>query len=424
MNLNGRKLLILGANPETAALVNVARELGIYTVVTDNDHHAPSKKFADKACDVDGMDVPGLIALARAEDVDGVLVGVADRLIEPYQQVCDALGMPCYGTPKQCAIFTDKQKFNQRCVEYGIFPIPSFHLGRDVSEEDLARLRFPLFIKPVDGNSGKGMTICHDKNEVRTAIEKALAFSRSGRFLVERYMDCDDIFINFTFKDGEFWPSAIADRYTCRQQGNVSRVCLGAIYPSRHVDLYFDTLHDKFCRMFQDLDVQNGVLMVSAFVEDGIIHVYDPGFRLQGEAPDLHIEAVNGFDQKSMLIRHALTGSMGAADLNALNDCRFRGKHSATIWYLAKEGKIGRIEGIAKVAADPCVFKVVQRLFEGDLVSRQMVGTEAQVVARLYMVCASKEELVGKVKQFQNVVEVHDENGARMLLDGFDIAAI
>jgi biotin carboxylase len=424
MDLRRRKLLILGANQETAALVNTARELGVYTVVTDYDHHAYAKNFADKAYDVDGMDVPGLIALARAEGVDGVLVGVADRLIVPYQQVCEVLGMPCYGTLEQCAIFTDKQKFSQRCLEYGIPPIPSFHLGRDFCEDDLERLRFPLFIKPVDGNSGKGITICHDKNEVGTAIEKALAFSQSGRFLVERYMDCDDFFINFTFKDGEFWPSAIADRYTCREQGNLSRVCLGATYPSKHVDSYFDTLHDKFCRMFKDLDVQNGVLMVSAFVEDGLIHVYDPGFRLQGEAPNLHIEAVNGFDQKAMLIRHALTGSMGAEDLNTMNDCHFRGKHAATIWYLAKEGRIGRIEGIAEATADPFVFKVVQRLFEGDLVTHQMVGTEAQVVARLYMVCDTKEELVGKVKQFQDAVVVHDEKGVRMLLDGFDVGAI
>lgn len=424
MNLSGRKLLILGANPETAPLVHTARELGVYTVVTDYDHHAYAKKFADKACDVDGMDVPRLVALAKAEGVDGVLVGVADRLIQPYQQVCDALGLPCYATPGQCEIFTNKQKFNERCGEYGISPIPSFHLSCDFRESDLEKLRFPLFIKPVDGNSGKGMTICRDQSEVRSGIDRALSVSRSGRFLVERYMDCDDVFINFTFKDGEFWPSAMADRYTCREQGNVSRVCLGAIYPSKYINLYFETLHEKLCRMFKDLKVQNGVLMVSAFVENGTLHVYDPGFRLQGEAPDMHIKAVNGFDQKEMLIRHALTGSMGNFDLKSLNACGFRHKHAATIWYLAKEGRIGKIQGLDEATADPSVFKVVQRLFEGDSVTSEMVGTEAQVVARLYLVCNVKEELVSKVKKFQTAVAVHDVSGSPMLLDGFHVETI
>lgn len=424
MRLDGKKLLILGANPETVRLIEVAKKLGVFVIVTDHDPNAFAKRFADKRCDVDGMNVPALVALAKEEKVDGVLVGVADRLIEPYQQVCAALNLPCYATAEQCAAFTDKMAFNQLCAQYDISPIPFFNLGSDCRLEDLQRLPFPLFIKPVDGNSGKGMSICASKEEVVAAVEKALSFSKSGRFLAERYMDCDDIFINFTFKDGEFWASAIADRYTTRAQGNVSRVCLGAVYPSKHVDLYFDTLHDKFCNMFRELGVQNGTLMVSAFVEDGKLHVYDPGFRLQGEAPDLPIHAVSGFDQKELLVRLALTGSMGDANLSELNDCRFPGKHAATIWYLAKEGKIARIEGLKEAESDPAVFKVVQRLAEGDSVTPQMVGTEAQVIARLYVVCDTAAELANKVRQFQDEVKVFDDQGRSMLLDGFDAGVI
>ena len=418
--VEGRKLLVMGANPETVPLIETAKSMGVHVVVTDYDPNASAKRFADTRYDVDGLDVPGLVALARLEKVDGVLVGVADRLIEPYQQVCEELGLPCYGTREQCAIFTDKQKFNQRCREYGICPIPSFPLGPDSRESDLNALRYPVYIKPVDGNSGKGMSICRGKDEVGVAVQKALAHSRSGRFIVERYMDCDDMFIHFTFKDGEFWPSAIADRHTCREQGNVSRVCLGATYPSKHADLYFNALHEKFCRMFKGLGVQNGVLMVSAFVEDGSFYVYDPGFRLQGEAPNLPIEAINGFDQKAMLVRFALTGSMGEEDLAQMNDCRFRGRHAATIWYLAKEGVIRRIEGLDEARSDPVVFKIVQRLHVGDKITKEMVGTEAQVLARLYMVCDTHKELVDKIEEFQRHVRVYDGHGDPLLLKGFD----
>ena len=76
-----KKLLILGANPETIPLVQVANEMGIKTIVTSNRADDPAKSYAWKACDVDGMDVAGLIALAREEQVDGVLVGGADILV-------------------------------------------------------------------------------------------------------------------------------------------------------------------------------------------------------------------------------------------------------------------------------------------------------------------------------------------------------
>lgn len=421
MNLVGKKLLVLGANPETVRLIQVARSMGVYVLVTDNNPKAFAKRFADKACDVDGMDVPALVNLAKEEKVDGVLVGVADRLIAPYQQVCAALDLPCYATAEQCAVFTDKMAFNRICQDYDISPIPFFKIGPDFKAQDTEQLRFPVFIKPVDGNSGKGMSICHSMDEVSTAIHKAQTVSQTQRFLVERYMDCDDIFINFTFKDGEFWVSAIADRHTTREQGNVSRVCLGATYPSKYVDLYFDTVHDKFCRMFRDLKVRNGTLMVSAFVEDGQLHVYDPGFRLQGEAPDLHISEVCGFDQKVLLVRYALTGFMGSDDLSKYNDCRFRGKHTATLWFLAKEGTIERIEGLAEAATDPATFKTAQRLFEGDHVASEAVGTEAQVLARLYIACDTREALISKVKTFQGTIMAYDTQGKPMLLDGFAV---
>ena len=43
-----KKLLILGANPETVSLVLKAREICIYTIVTDYDPGAFAKKYANQ----------------------------------------------------------------------------------------------------------------------------------------------------------------------------------------------------------------------------------------------------------------------------------------------------------------------------------------------------------------------------------------
>ena len=75
------------------ALVRLANEIGINTIVTSAPSNDVAKKDAWKSFDVDGMDVPGLIALARDEKVDGVLVGVADILVPAYCKVCDALDL-------------------------------------------------------------------------------------------------------------------------------------------------------------------------------------------------------------------------------------------------------------------------------------------------------------------------------------------
>ena len=72
--LIGKKLLIMGANPETVSLIKKAKKMGIYTIVTDNNPDAYAKKFADQAENVNAVDVDGLVQLAKYNQVDGVLV--------------------------------------------------------------------------------------------------------------------------------------------------------------------------------------------------------------------------------------------------------------------------------------------------------------------------------------------------------------
>ena len=133
------------------------------------------------------------------------------------------------------------------------------------------------------------------------------------------------------------------------------------------------------------------------------------------------MKAIHGFDQREMLIRFALTGSEGSVDLEKDDDTRLRGKWAATLWFLLKEGKIAKIEGLDKWESDDRVVDNIQRLHEGDTVLHEWIGNEKQVLTRMYIVCNSKMELADTLKYYQNTVKVYDENGNDMLLKGFDV---
>lgn len=419
--LTGKRLLIMGGNPETIPLVEVAKKLGVFTIVTSSVAGDPAKKVADLAADVDGIDVPGLVALAREQAVDGVLVGVADVLVEPYYKVCAALGLPCYATEEIVDVFTQKDIFKATCEKYGVHGIPEYFLDERMDREDLDRIQYPVMVKPVDGRSGIGMTVCYREEELREAIETALNHSRSKRFIVEKYMQCDDMGMYYTFKNGVCSASCIYDRYTSDEQPGLSRVCLGGTYPSKHVDRYFERMHENACRMFKEIGIENGVLMLSGFFEDGEFYVYDTGFRLQGEAPHLLMKAIHGFDQREMLIRFALTGNAGDIDLQKEDDTMLRGKQAATLWFLLKEGTIAKIHGLEHLEEDPCVVAHIQRLYEQDTVQKDWVGTEKQVLSRMYLVCDTKEELAERLKHYMKTVSVENTEGNEMLLKGFDV---
>lgn len=417
----GKKLLILGGNPETAPLVEIANEMGIKTIVTSGRSSDPAKKVAWKKFDIDGMDVPSLTHLARNEKVDGILVGVADVLVPAYCELCKALDLPCYATQEIVDVFSFKDSFKATCEKYGIHGIPEFHLDTKFMKEDLDKIVYPVMVKPVDSGGGVGMTVAYNESELRKGVETALAASHKKRFIVEKYMNCDDMGLYYTFKDGYCSASCIYDRYTTEEQPGVSRVCLGGTYPSKHIDEYFNKLHDRAVKMFHEIGIKNGVLMLSAFYENGEFYVYDTGFRLQGEAPHILMKAVHGFDQREMLIRFALTGSEGNVCLEKDDDARLRGKWAATLWFLLKQGKIAKIIGLKDIDKDSRVVANIQRLHEGDTVLPEWIGNEKQVLTRMYLVCDNKDELADALRYYMSTVKVFDDSRNNLLLYGFNV---
>lgn len=417
----GKKLLILGGNPETTPLVEIANSMGIKTIVSSGRHTDAAKKVAWKSYDVDGMDVAGLISIARDEQVDGVLVGVADVLVPSYCKVCDALELPCYATQEIVDVFAFKDVFKATCERYGVHGIPEYYLDAEMKREDLDKIQYPVMIKPVDNGGGVGMTVAYNESDLIEGVKKALEASNKKRFIVEKYMLCDDMGMYYTFKDGYCSASCIYDRYTTDEQPGLSRVCLGGTYPSKHLDEYFERMHENTVRMFKEIGIENGILMLSGFYEDGEFYVYDTGFRLQGEAPHLLMKAIHGFDQRKMLIRFALTGSEGNIDLKKDDDTKLRGKWASTLWFLLRKGHISKIEGLDKISEDKRVVANIQRLNEGDDVLPEWIGNEKQVLTRMYLVCDSKRELAECLKEYQEKVKVYDENGNNMVLKGFNV---
>ena len=415
-DVSGKKLMILGGNRETGFLVEEANLMGVHTIVVDPNAQAPAKRFAAEHYEIDGFDVPGIVHLAQQLDVDGVLVGVADVLVRPYMQVCEQLDLPCYATKTAVAAFGGKDGFKDACARFGVPDIPGVLIEGGGALQALRDVPLPAMIKPVDNGGGVGMQVCYNADDMERCVKSALQDSKSARLLIERYMDCDDMFAYYTFRDGHAYLSATADRITTRQQGG-SPVCVAAMYPSRHTDEFIEQVHPKLLEMFEGVAVVNGVLSIQFFVEQGSFFAYDPGFRLQGEAPHIHLKAINGFDHRQMLVQFALTGSMGNDDFAEINDVLLHGRVAATFWVLLRSGKISSIDGLATISQDPHVIAVLQRLEVGDRIAPEMVGTERQVMARIYVVADSRGQLADKAQELRAALRVADEEGSDMVLD-------
>ena len=411
-------IMILGGNPETGALVDVANAMGLRTVVVDPNPGAPAKRNASVSYDIDVTNLDEVEEVVRREDIQGILVGVADVLVPYYQKLCERGGFSCYATESIVRALSSKSSFAYTCMRYGISITPNYKIDFQVPAQ-VAKLPYPVMLKPVDSGAGVGISVCQNPEEFKQGMEKALAVSLRKEVLIEKFMQCDDMFAYYTFVNGEAYLSALADRLKTSKQGKFSPVCLAAEYPSRHTVRFVEEVHPRVLKMFQGLGIRNGVLMIQFFVDDEAFYAYDPGFRLQGEAPHIYLKHFNGFDQREMLLRFALSGTMYLGNFNTVNDYKFKGEFATTLWILLRAGKLSQIVGLDAVKNHPNVIQVLQRFQAGDSVTEAMLGTERQVFARIYTVATSKQESAAVVQFIADRLSILDEAGDSMILDSY-----
>ena len=411
-----KKLLIIGANPETISLIEKAKLMGIKTYVTDYNKMTYAKKFADVACDVDGMDVDGLVSLVKKDNIDAVLVGVAEALIPTYCKVCKILDYPCFASMDQFEIMISKDNFKDTCRKYNVPVVPEYSL------EDVDKIEYPVIVKPVDSSSSKGISICHNRQELDKAIEKALSFSFRKKILIEKYMDGLEVIIYYVIQDGNPIMVAMCDRYTSKEQKGITQLPSAYIFPSKHIERYKAEVDEHVKDMLRGMHVQNGVLFLQSFIENGFVYIYEPGFRLNGAQEHMIVSELTGIDAKELLINYAFNGKMSDKNVELLADPYFHGNFACKLSPLVKEGKIDKITGVEKIRRLNGVVAVNPNYEDGEIVAG--LGIQRQMAANIFIVAPTMELLKERVDAVIENFHVTDENGDNMLLKSFDTSII
>lgn len=407
-----KKVLILGANPETVSLVLKAKEMGLYTIVTDYDPNAYAKQFADQPENINAVDIDELVALAKRENVDGILVGVAEALLPAYCEVCARLNLPSYSTLDKFEIMVRKDLFKQKCRDFGV-PII-----REYDFNYLDEIQFPVIVKPVDSCSSKGIRICYNFEDLKDAKSYALEYSHSGRLIVEEYMTGDEVISYYVIQDGNPIFVGMCDRYTHKEKTNLVQLPTSYIFPSRHIDSYLVHTDPAIKSLIRGLGLENGSIFFQCFVDsEGIVRTYEPGFRLNGAQEHIVISKVSGIDAKEMYINYALSGKVADYNLEPLANPK-PNKLLCKLSPLVRTGYINRFDGLEAISKLPDVVSVNPSYRQGDIVAGE--GTLKQIIARFFIVSDTKDNLIDTIKNVYDLLIVENENGENMIIGEFN----
>ncbi len=212
-----KTILILGGGIMQIPSLKIAKRKGWKVYLADGNPNAIGRKYCDVFLHIDLKDKEKMLEKAREirerEGLDGVFTAGTD-FSTTVAWVVEALGLP--GIPYEVALrATDKALMREVLKKHNV-PIPNFTYLR-VGDSPLSvfksGLNYPLVVKPVDNMGARGVRRVDSDEELVEAYRDAIQSSRSGKVIVEEFMEGPELSIDAIVYKGNVTICGVADRH-------------------------------------------------------------------------------------------------------------------------------------------------------------------------------------------------------------------
>ena len=251
------RILILGAGVMQGPALKIAREMGLEPVAADADDKAACISHADHFEKVDLKDKEGIEALARSLMAKGGLGGIMTAGTDfsaTVAWVAERLKLPGIGF-EAALDASDKGRMRQRFCSAGL-PSPNFVIVENLSQgEHQLPFSFPVVVKPVDNMGSRGCRKVDSPEELKAALSCALEFSRSGRAIIEEYMEGPEFSVDALVYKGEITICGLADRHIFFPPYFIE---MGHTMPTSIDSASISLLLETFCKGVKALGITDG----------------------------------------------------------------------------------------------------------------------------------------------------------------------
>jgi len=357
-----QKILILGAGVMQGPALSIAAEMGLETVAADANGEAECIPLASRFEKVDLKDREGIAALALSLKENGGLSGILTAGTDFSGSVAwaaEKAGLP--GIPFESAIdASDKGRMRKRFREAGV-PSPEFIVMEALPKPGSALpFPWPVVVKPVDNMGARGCRRVDNDTELEAAVTDALKFSRSGKVIIEEYMEGPEFSVDALVYNGEITICGFADRHIFFPPYFIE---MGHTMPSSQDECTIHALLDAFSLGVKALGITNGAAK-------GDIKLTSRGPMIGEIAARLSGGYMSGwtypYSSGVLPTRGAIEIALGKKPTCLKPEWNHTSAERA---FISIPGKVLSITGIEKAKVMPCIKNVFTRIKPGSLVS-------------------------------------------------------
>lgn len=402
-----KKLLIIGSYYTELEIVRRAKELGYWTIVTDNHEESsqtPAKREADEALSISWQDIDLLTEYCSHNNVSGVIGGFSEFRVESMIRLCNNLHYPCSLSLDQLAVTRNKKLFKSLCDKYFVPCVREFQ----ISDSDIV---FPIIVKPVDLAGSAGISVVYDSVELQDAFNDARQLSGSGDVILEEYMgDGVKVDVYYYVKNGQPHFLGSSDTIMCQGQEGSKVLQSAWPFPSRHEDAYIREVDPAMREMIGGLGIDNCYLTISLFWRNDRFYCFEAGFRLSGEMSFNYYSAISGYDYLEDMIKYCVGDK--TAPLPVENS---RSLYALVLNFYALNGTISRIEGEIEVKALPEVYDFLIYCEPEETITNK--SDVFKKIAMCTLVSPSREKIRMAVSYVNAAFSVKSRTGNEMIYE-------
>lgn len=305
-----KKVLLLGGSHFQVPSIQTAKRLGYYTITCDYLPDNPGHKYADEYYNVSTTDKEEVLKLAQKLQIDGIVCYASDPAAPTAAYVAEKMGFPT-SPYKSVEILSNKDKFRDFLTENNfIVPKAKGYAYEELDQmfADMKAFRFPVMVKPVDSSGSKGVKKIEVIEELRTAIDDAMQYSRCKRFIIEEYVEKYGYQIagdGFSV-DGKLVFRCFANEHFDKSGIN-PYVPIGESWPYNMPKRVHDKLHNEIQRALTLLDMKTQAYNFDARIDkDENVYLMEIGPRNGGNLIAQVTQYATGVDMVEYTIKAAM----------------------------------------------------------------------------------------------------------------------
>lgn len=290
---------MLNAGYTEIPLIEELKQLGCYVVTTGLRPDYPGHKLADQYIAADYSDKDALLKICRDEGMDGIVSNAYDLGLVATSYVAEQMGWKGHDTYENTMRLHQKDSLEALCEELDI-PSPRGRYFSSEAEalEYLDCAEYPIMVKAVDLSSGIGINRADNREEAVRAVRTAFEKTKKDRILIEPYIVGHQESINAFVVNGKVKCFVTCDCYSPINPYLIQTETL----MSANYGVITDRLIAVIERMFDRLQLVDGIITMQYLVKNGKPYVIDMMRRCLGNRYLVAAEAITGFPWHKALV--------------------------------------------------------------------------------------------------------------------------